>query len=303
MSALGDLSRELEDLVAHTTPGVVGVEHARGQGSGVVLADDGYVITNSHVVAQAGGDVRVRLATGDRTPARVVGDDPASDLAVLRTDARSLVSLPLADTRRLRVGQLVVAIGDPFRFQRSASLGIVSALDRTLPGPRRRPFEGLVQTDAAINPGNSGGPLLDTEGRVVGINTAVIPHARGIGFAIPAHTVSWVAAMLIKNGRIERPLLGIAASGEELVPALAEEAGQPRAVRVHDVGGDTPAAAAGLRKGDLVLAANANPVFTIDDLQRVMVLSGAPEVSLELLRGGKRVAVAAHPERERRRAA
>ncbi len=303
MSGLTELSRELEDLVARSTPGVVGVEHERGQGSGVVLADDGYVITNSHVVAHAGDGVRVRLATGERTRARLVGDDPASDLAVLRTDARSLVSLSLADTRQLRVGQLVVAIGDPLRFQRSASLGIVSALDRTLPGPRRRPFEGLVQTDAAINPGNSGGPLVDTEGRVVGINTAVIPYARGIGFAIPAHTVSWVAAILIKSGRIERPLLGIAASGEELAPPLALEAGQPRAVRVHDVGGDTPAAAAGIRKGDLLLAANARPIFNIDDLQRVLVLSDVPQVSLELLRDGKRVAIDAHPERERRRAA
>ncbi len=304
MTTLIELSRDLEELVARTAPSVVAVEHHDGQGSGVIVAGDGYVITNSHVARSSKGGHRVRLCGGEELAARLVGDDPASDLAVLRVEARDLPSLPLMDRRRLRVGQLVVAIGNPLRFERSVSLGVVSAIERSLPGPHNTPglLEGLVQTDAAINPGNSGGPLLDATGAVVGINTAIIPFARGIGFAIPAHTASWILPVLMQKGRIERPLLGIQARGEELNLALATDAGQPRAVRVHGVGNGTPAASAGIRRGDLLLSANGSPVFGIDDLQRVMVLSGTPELLLELLRGKQRQALSARPEPPRRAA-
>jgi S1-C subfamily serine protease len=330
VSLLAQLSGELEALVARTAPSVVGVEHRRGEGSGVVLTGDGYVLTNAHVVAgaapgqgrpgpgprrgrpgfgrsgsgrsgrdgrgqpgedrdergAAAGGLRVRLPGGEVVPAERVGSDPRTDLAVLRVDAAApacagLRSLPLAEGK-LAVGQLVVAIGNPLRLERSVSLGVVSAIDRTLPG-RDGPFEGLIQTDAAINAGNSGGPLLNALGEVVGINTAVIPYAQGIGFAIPAATAAWVAAVLMRHGEVRRPLLGIAARGEELGPRAALAAGQPRAVRILEVAGGSPAEQAGLRAGDCLLRAGSSALGSVDDLQRVMVLSEAPEVHLEVL--------------------
>jgi S1-C subfamily serine protease len=295
MTLLEQFSRELEDLVARAAPSVVGIAHPQGHGTGVVLADDGYVITNAHVVRPTTRNLRVHLARGDQLKADVVGVDRQSDLAVLRISARGLPSLPLADNRKLKVGQLVVAIGNPFRFDRSVSIGVVSALDRSLPGPDRRLFEGLIQTDAAINPGNSGGPLVDASGSVVGINTAVIPFAQGIGFAIPAHTASWVAAVLIQRGEIRRPFLGIVAQSEELSPLALAQSDQARAVRIYDVRGDSPAQAAGLKMGDLLLSANGTPTATVDDLQRVMVLSGAPELELHVLRDGERKRFLARP--------
>src|SRR3954469_5166526 len=250
MSRLSDFSDELESLVATAAPSVVAVEHGHGQGSGIIVSGDGYVITNAHVVHGRAGVLSVRLAGGEELPAEVVGEDHASDLAVLRVGARGLPSLSLDESRRLRVGQLVLAIGNPLRFERSVSLGVVSAIDRSLPGPGRRPFEGLVQTDAAINPGNSGGPLLDARGSVVGINTAVIPYANGLGFAIPAHTAAWVTAVLIRDGRVDRPLIGIAARGVDLPLQVAADLGNPRPVRVPAVAGVSPASAARLKPAD-----------------------------------------------------
>jgi S1-C subfamily serine protease len=195
-----------------------------------------------------------------------------------------------------------VAIGNPLRFDRSVSLGVVSAIDRVLPGPAGRAFEGLVQTDAAINPGSSGGPLLDASGAVVGINTAVIPRARGLGFAIPAHTANWVVAVLLQRGRIERPFLGLMAHGVELTSERALELGQPRAVRVVDVALDGPSAAAGLKAGDLVLTAANAPVGSVDDLVRSMVLGARPVLELGLLRGDERHAIDVKPGPARRAA-
>jgi S1-C subfamily serine protease len=299
---LSEFSDELESLVAAAAPSVVAVEHGRGQGSGIIVSGDGYVITNAHVVEGRERQVSVRLAGGEELPAQVVGEDRASDLAVLRVAAHGLASLSLDESRRLRVGQLVLAIGNPLRFERSVSLGVVSAIDRSLPGPGRRPFEGLVQTDAAINPGNSGGPLLDAHGAVVGINTAVIPRAHGLGFAIPAHTAAWVAAVLIRDGRIERPLLGIAAQGVDLTPKLAGELGQLRAVRVHAVAADSPASAAQLKPADLLLLANETALYSVDDLQRVLVLSRGAEVVLRLARDGQPLSVSIKPSLERKAA-
>jgi len=190
----------------------------------------------------------------------------------------------------------VLAIGNPLRFERSVSLGVVSAIERSLPGPGRRPFEGLVQTDAAINPGNSGGPLLDARGSVVGINTAVIPYANGLGFAIPAHTAAWVAAVLIRDGRVDRPLLGIAAQGVDLTPKVAAEFGQHRAVRVHSVAADSPASTARLAPSDLLLSVNDSALFSVDDLQRVLVLSRGATVQLRLVRDGQPLSLSVTPE-------
>ncbi|HWZ91197.1 MAG TPA: trypsin-like peptidase domain-containing protein [Polyangiaceae bacterium] len=296
MSRLSEFSDELESLVATAAPSVVAVEHGRGQGSGIIVSGDGYVITNAHVVHGRSGPLSVRLTGGEELRAEVVGEDRPSDLAVLRVNAWNLPSLALDESRRLRVGQLVLAIGNPLRFERSVSLGVVSAIERSLPGPGRRPFEGLVQTDAAINPGNSGGPLLDARGSVVGINTAVIPYANGLGFAIPAHTAAWVAAVLIRDGRVDRPLIGIAAQGVDLTPKLAEELRQHRALRVHSVALDSPASAAQLKPADLLLGANETALFSVDDLQRVLVLSRGADVTLRLVRDGQPLSLSVKPE-------
>ena len=286
MSVLAQLSRELAALVARAAPAVVGLSHRQGQGSGLVLADDGYILTNSHVARSPDG-LRVGLADGTTLTGRLVGADDHTDLAVVRVEARLPAPLVLAEAEPLSVGQLVVAIGNPLGFERSVSLGVVSALFRSLPTSAGGLLEGLIQTDAAVNPGNSGGPLVDAEGRAVGITTAMLAYASGIGFAVPASTASWVAAVLIQKGAVERPFLGITARGEDLGPGLASQTGQPRAVRVLGVGAGTPAAASGLREDDVLLSANGRRVATVDDLQRVMVLSGEPELQLGVRRGGE----------------
>jgi len=286
MTALETLSGDLASLVARASPAVVGVEVGRGQGSGVVLAQDGWVLTNAHV-ARAKGPLRLRLSGSRVVTGERVGADDRTDLAVIRAAARDLSALPLAE-RRLSVGEIVVAIGNPLGFERSVTVGVVSALHRNLPTPQGGLLEGLVQTDASINPGNSGGPLLDARGEIVGVNTAIIPWARGIGFAVPAHTASWIASMLIRHGEVRRPFLGIAARGEDLEPVLAREVGHGRAVRVLEVVDGSPARVAGIAPGDLLLGANGSPVETLDDLQRVMVLGQPADLALEVLRGGGR---------------
>ncbi|RYZ06493.1 MAG: trypsin-like serine protease [Myxococcales bacterium] len=300
---LPQLSHELEELVAKTAPSVVAVEQGRGQGTGVVIAGDGYVLTNSHVARGDPRSLRVRLPTGEELTAELVGDDPESDLAVLRVSGPPLTPLELHESRRLRVGQLVVAIGNPLRFEGTVTLGVVSALERALPGPRGTLFEGLVQTDAAINPGNSGGPLLDASGAVVGINTAVIPQARGLGFAIAAHTASWVAAVLMRRGRVERPLLGVAARGVDLSPADALRVGQPRAVRIHSVSDGSPAHRSGLVPGDLLLRVGQTALFGVDDLKRALVLSDGSAVLVDVQGKRERRSLEIAPEPARPRAA
>jgi S1-C subfamily serine protease len=292
MIRLEALSTDLADLVARAAPSVVGVENRRGQGSGVVLAQDGFVLTNAHVAAR--GPLRIRVSGSRVVRGEVVGTDERTDLAVVRADAGDLPALALSE-RRLRVGELVLAIGNPLGFERSVSVGVVSALHRNLGGPRGAVLEGLVQTDAAVNPGNSGGPLLDARGAVVGIATAMLPWASGIGFAVPAHTAGWVASTLIREGEVRRPFLGVAARGEDLEPALAREAGRERAVRILDVVADSPASAAGLRAGDLVVSASGAPVETLDDVVRAMVLGHPPEIALGVLRGGAHTSLTIRP--------
>jgi serine protease Do len=303
MGLLRQFSDELEQLVAHTTPAVVGVQHREGQGTGFILAPDGWVLTNCHVVRAARSgrgngngrpEIRIALADGTQLPGEVVGEDARTDLAVVRIATTGLPHLPLADRTRVRVGQLVVAIGNPLHFDRSVSLGVVSALDRSLPAPGGHLLEGLVQTDAAINPGNSGGPLLDADGAVVGVNTAIIPFAQGIGFAVPAHTAHWITAVLVQKGEVRRPLLGVVARGVELVPEKAREHGAPRAVRIHEVATGTPAERAGLRERDLVIAINGSPVGSVDDLQRIMVLAEDDALQVDVVRDGERRRLLVH---------
>jgi S1-C subfamily serine protease len=290
LSLLRRLSDELAALVANAAPAVVGLVFRRGQGSGVVLAGDGYILTNAHV-ALAAKEIGVRASGAREARAELVGADEATDLAVLRADVPGLPSLALAESRRLAVGQLVIAIGNPLGFDRSVSLGIVSALFRDLGTPAGG-LSGLIQTDAAINPGNSGGPLLDADGAVVGINTAVIPYARGIGFAIPARTASWVAAVLIQKGEVRRPRIGVLVRSEELAAGA-------RAVKVLRVEAGTPAERAGLRAGDLLLRANGDETTTLDDLQRALALGGTAELRLDVRRGDASRSLLVRPETQR----
>jgi serine protease Do len=190
----------------------------------------------------------------------------------------------------------VVAIGNPFRLEGSVSLGVVSAVGRSLALPEGVMLEGLLQTDAAINPGNSGGPLLSTRGEVVGLNTLVLPFAQGIGFAVSATTAAWVASLLIQKGKVERRFLGISAVAVPLATEQARSLGQRRAVRVMRVEGGTPAQEAGLRPEDLLLAVDGRSVSSVDDVQRLMALAAAPEVQLDVLRQGERQRLRARPD-------
>jgi S1-C subfamily serine protease len=295
MSALQAFSSDLAELVARAAPGVVGVERRHGQGSGVVLSPDGYVLTNAHVVGgRDRGPIVIRLSGARVVRGDVVGSDERTDLAVVRADASGLAALPLSE-RRLRVGEVVVAIGNPLGFERTVTAGVVSALYRALGTRRGEALDGLLQTDVPINPGNSGGPLLDAEGAVVGITTAMLPWARGIGFAVPGHTASWVASVLIHHGEVRRPFLGIACRGEDLEPELALDVGHSRGVRVSEVVNGSPAEAAGLRAGDLLVAAGGQPLQTLDDLVRAMVLGDPFRVNVELVRGEARRSVELAP--------
>ena len=297
MSAVSPLelfSDELEALVQKAAPGVVALEQGKGSGTGVAIAPDGYVLTNAHVV-QAGGTIRARFHDGQWSEARLVGSDTATDLAVVRTERRELTPLPLAAAGQARVGQVVVALGHPFGFERSVSLGVVSALERRLPGRDGATLDGLIQTDAAINPGNSGGPLLNVRGLVVGINTAMLPFAQGIGFAVPSSTASWVAALLMRRGEVRRRFLGIAARNEVFSPPVALQVGQARGVRIVEIHQRTPAAEAGLERDDVLLSLGSSPTSTIDDLQRQLALETEPQLPVTLWRREGRVSRQVRP--------
>jgi S1-C subfamily serine protease len=249
-----------------------------GTGSGVVFAPDGYLVTNSHVVSGA-SRLSARLSDGRTSQARLVGDDPATDLAVLRLDADGLTHAAFGRSSRLRVGQLVVAIGNPLGFQATVTAGIVSALGRTLRSPNGRLIDSVVQTDAPLNPGNSGGALVDGRGRVVGVNTAMIGHAQGLCFAIGADTVLDVAARLMRDGRVRRSRLGLAGQTTTLDARLSRRLrrAEGTAVMAAEVVAAGPAAKGGLIAGDVILEFAGAPVFSVDDLHRLLTeeLAGA----------------------------
>lgn len=240
-----------------------------GAGSGVVVTPDGYILTNEHVVQRA-QTVRVAFVDGRSVSAAVVGRDPATDLAVLR--AHSTTGLPHAQllSAAPRVGQLVVAVGNPLGFESTVSAGVVSALGRSLRSRQGRLIEGIVQHTAALNPGNSGGPLVDARGGVVGINTAIIAQAQGIGFAVPATTAQWVLTELLTQGRVRRAYLGISGRDRPLDRRLVRALGlaQMRAVEVMSRDAEGPAAQSDLRPGDLIVAVNKVPVDGMDALFR-----------------------------------
>jgi S1-C subfamily serine protease len=255
---------------ARTPRGLVPFE-APGSGSGVIIAPDGYVLTNSHVVHDA-ATLEVSLADGRTFPAQPVGDDPATDLAVIRVAAGGLPAAELGDSDGLRVGQLVIAIGNPYGFQASVTAGVVSAIGRSLPSQSGRPIEGMIQTDAALNPGNSGGPLVDSRGRVVGINTAIIQGAQGLCFAIPVNTARWVAGLLINEGRVRRAYLGITGETRPFHVRIAREHGLTKTsgVGVIQVAPDGPAARAGIQERDVIVSLDGVSIASVEDLQRFL---------------------------------
>ncbi|MDX6514452.1 MAG: hypothetical protein QOH73_118 [Gaiellaceae bacterium] len=256
-----------------------------GAGSGVVITPDGFLLTSAHVVAGASFG-EATFSDGQELRFEITGADPLSDLAVLRLSERPPAWATLGAAERLRVGQLVVAIGNPYGFASSVTAGVVSALGRSLPTQAGRIVDNVIQTDAALNPGNSGGALADGEARVVGINTAVA--GIGLGLAVPVNDATQrIIAALMRDGRVRRAYLGIGGGTRPLPPRLAARVGRRRGVEIVDIVPGSPAALAGLRPEDLVVAVDGLPVEKVDDLQRLMVeeLIGQP-VAIELLRGG-----------------
>ena len=271
---------------------------SRGIGSGVVFAPDGYLLTNNHVVAGAARLV-ASMPDGHQIEAKPVGYDPATDLAVLRLAAGGLPFAEFGSSARLRVGQLVVAIGNPLGFQATVTAGIVSALGRSLRSPSGRLIDSVIQTDAPLNPGNSGGPLVDGNGRAVGINTAMIGAAQGICFAIGIDTAADVAARIMRDGRVRRSRLGIAAQSVSLDPRLARrlKLATPSAAMITDLVPGGPAETAGLAKGDVVLNFAGEAIRGVDDMHRLLTGERAnTELPVELLRAGKLITLIAIPE-------
>jgi S1-C subfamily serine protease len=273
-------------------------QERRGGGSGFIFTPDGLILTNSHVVHDA-NRIEVTVSDGRKLPARTIGDDPATDLAVIQVDGTGMVAAALGDSQALRVGQLVMAIGSPYGFQSTVTAGVVSALGRSLRSYSGRLIEDVIQTDASLNPGNSGGPLVASDGRVVGVNTATILPAQGICFAIGINTAKFVAGRLLRDGRIRRSYIGVSAQTAPI---------HRRVVRYYDLLKETgvivlsaepnsPAQRAGLRAGDVIIALDGQALAGVDDLHRLLsdVRAGG-RLELTLIRGTERLHVGIVPE-------
>jgi S1-C subfamily serine protease len=257
--------------VVHQVRGRRGEREAHGNGSGFVFTPDGFILTNSHVVHGA-MRLEVSLADGRRYQAQLIGDDPDTDLAVIRSNAPNLLPAQLGSAQNIRVGQLVVAIGNPYGFQCTVTAGVVSALGRSLRAQSGRLMDDVIQTDAALNPGNSGGPLVTSQGLVIGVNTAVIRPAQGICFATSIDTAKFVAARLIRDGRVRRSYIGLAGQNVPLPRRLVRHYDLPveSGILVVSFEPDSPARRAGLAEGDIIIGFDGQPIAGIDDLHRLL---------------------------------
>jgi S1-C subfamily serine protease len=276
---LDEYSRTVVGAVERVTPSVVHIvtrssdpRRGGGSGSGFIIARDGFILTNSHVVNGA-HDVRVNLADGCEVRAQVIGDDSDTDLAVLRIDAPNLTHVRLADSETLRVGQLAIAIGNPLGFQASVTSGVISALGRSMHAQSGRLIDNIIQTDAALNPGNSGGPLANSAGEIIGINTAMIRPAQGICFAIASNTAKLIAGWLIKDGRIRRGYIGVAGQNVPLHRRVARFYHLPgeTGVLVVSVEKGSPAEQARVYPEDIIVSMNDEPITSVHDLHKRLV--------------------------------
>jgi len=270
----------------------------RGSGSGFVFTPDGFILTNSHVVHGA-SKLGVTLSDGRSLEARLIGEDPDTDLAVIRIDGDHLMPAALGDSKSIRVGQLVVAIGNPYGFQCTVTAGVVSALGRSLRSQSGRLIDDVIQTDAALNPGNSGGPLVTSRGEVIGVNTAVILPAQGLCFATAINTAKFVAGLLLRNGKIRRGHIGVA--GQNVVlhrrQVLLNNIGVASGILVVSLESNGPADRAGLKEGDVIVAYGKHPVSSIDDLHRLLTEEQVGvKVGLTVLRGGEKTMLDVVPE-------
>lgn len=289
-------SQAVTTAVDQVGPSVVKVD-AGGTGSGFIFTPDGLILTNSHVVAGA-SRIGVTLPDGRDLVADLVGDDPHTDLAVLRVSAPNLIAAPFGDSSALQPGQLVIAIGNPFGFQHTVTAGVVSALGRSLRARTVRLMENLIQTDAALNPGNSGGPLVTSRANVIGVNTAVILGGQGIAFAVPINTARYIVSALLRDGRVRRSHLGVAGQ-DTTIPRLLVRMHQltyDRGVTITAVSEGTAAAAAELRPGDLIVEFGGEPVRGVDDLHRLLTEDRIGElVPIKIIRRGELRRVLATP--------
>jgi S1-C subfamily serine protease len=306
LSLLDAYSQAVVSAVEHIGPSVVQVEavHARrgrdpqgGTGSGVIFTPDGLILTNSHVIARA-SQIRVGLGDGRTLGADLVGDDPDTDLAVIRVTAPDLIAAPLGDSRALHQGQIVIAIGNPLGFQQTVTAGVVSAIGRTMRARSGRLIENVIQTDAALNPGNSGGALVTTAAQVVGIPTAIVPGGQGISFAVPISTARLILPSLLTSGRVRRARLGLAGQDVPLPRRVTRfyRLSSDNGVLIVRVEPDGAAAAGGLRDGDIILELGGQVVGRVDDLHRLLTEDRIGDtVAITILRGTERLTLNAVP--------
>lgn len=286
-------SKAVIHVIQKVGPSVVQIKHKvkkdqsgqQGLGSGVIITPDGFVLTNNHVV-QGAKALEVSLTTGKTYTADLIGQDPSTDLALVRLPDNGLPFAQLGNSEKLQVGQLVIAIGNPFGFQSTVSTGVVSALGRSLRGTNGRLIDNIIQTDVSLNPGNSGGPLVDSRGEIIGINTAIISMAQGIGFAVPSNTANWVTSELIAQGEVRRMTLGIAIKYGS-IPVQVQKIWKlpnPQAVEIVSVEKGSLAHKAQLEVGDLVIKINGKFIMSVDDIHREIGQKMLDTVTITVLR-------------------
>jgi len=274
-----------------------GPREVGGSGSGFIITPDGFILTNSHVVHGA-AEITVNLQDGREYNAQLIGDDPDTDLAVIRIDAPHLAYVRLADSENLRVGQVVIAIGNPLGFQASVTAGVISALGRSMHSQSGRLIDNIIQTDAALNPGNSGGPLVNSAGEVIGVNTAMIRPAQGICFAIASNTAKLVAGWLIRDGKIRRSYIGVAGQNVPIHRRIVRFYNLPveSGVLIVSIEKDSPAAQAGLREGDVIIAFNEKPVGSIHELHKMLMAEQIGlQSQIEIIRHAEKLTLAITP--------